>query len=115
MGWCCRTCNRIASQLHAIRHWTLIEGDYTEAPGVPATWFVDPPYIDKGKHYRLGSSTIDFDALGAWCRTRRGQVMVCENVGADWLPFRPFIDIKGSEAKHGGKVSREAIWMGAHP
>jgi len=101
---------RIASQLHAIRHWRLIEGDYTEAPDVPATWFVDPPYIDKGRHYRLGSSTLDYPALAAWCRTLQGQVMVCENVGADWLPFRPFIDIKVSEAKQGGKVSREAIW-----
>ena len=111
--WGAAVRERIAPQLHAIRHWTLIEGDYTEAPDVPATWFVDPPYIDKGKHYRRGSGTIDFDVLGAWCRTRRGQVMVCENVGADWLPFQPFIDIKASEAKHGGKVSKEAIWTGA--
>jgi hypothetical protein len=36
--------------------------------------------------------------------------MVCENVGATWLPFRPWRDIKGSEVKHGGKVSHEAIW-----
>jgi len=101
---------RIASQLSAIRHWTLIEGDYTEAPDVTATHFIDPPYIGAGKYYRLGSSTIDYPALAEWCRSRRGQVIVCENVGADWLPFRPYIDIKASEAKSGGKVSREAIW-----
>lgn len=110
MGWGPAARHRIASQLHAIRHWTLIEGDYTEAPDVPATWFVDPPYIDKGRHYRLGSSALDYAALAEWCQSRRGQVMVCENVGAEWLPFRPFIDIKASEAKQGGKVSREALW-----
>lgn len=36
--------------------------------------------------------------------------MVCENTGADWLPFKHFLDIKSSEAKQGGKVSREALW-----
>ena len=106
---------RIASQLSHIRHWTLIEGDYTEAPDVGATWFIDPPYIDKGRHYRHGSKGIYYPVLASWCRSRRGQVIVCENVGADWLPFQPFIDIKASEARQGGKVSREAIWTGAHP
>jgi len=106
---------RIASQVGRIRHWTLIEGDYANAPDMPATWFIDPPYQKAGKHYRYGSKTLDFAALGAWCRTRRGQVTVCENVGADWLPFRHFLDIKASEAKHGGKVSREAIWMNEVP
>ena len=115
LSWGSAVRQRIASQLPAIRHWTLIEGDYTEAPDVPATWFVDPPYIDKGRHYRLGSDSLDYQALAEWCRSRRGQVMVCENVGADWLPFRPFIDIKASEAKQGGKVSREALWTGAQP
>lgn len=101
---------RIAAQLGAIRHWTLIEGDYTAAPDVEATWFVDAPYQLAGQHYRHGARQLDYAALGRWCRARRGQVVVCENVGADWLPFRPFIDIKASEARHGGKVSREAIY-----
>ena len=52
----------------------------------------------------------DYEALADWCRSRRGQVIVCENVGADWLPFEPFITIKANESKSGGKVSREAIW-----
>ena len=101
---------RIAEQVPKIRHWTLIEGDYTHAPDVPATWFVDPPYRIAGKHYRCGSERLDCASLGEWCCSRKGQVMVCENEGADWMPFRPFRAIKASEARHGGKVSREAVW-----
>jgi len=100
---------RIASQVGRIRHWTLIEGDYDQAPAVEATWFVDPPYQVAGKHYRY--SDVDYGRLAQWCGVWPGQVIVCENVGAEWLPFRPWRDIKASEAKHGGKVSREAIWV----
>jgi hypothetical protein len=25
--------------------------------------------------------------LADWCRSRTGQTIVCENAGADWLPF----------------------------
>jgi hypothetical protein len=96
--------------LEAIRHWTLIEGTYDAAPSVSATWFIDPPYQIAGKHYRFGCEGIDYASLGMWCAARQGQVMVCENVGAAWLPFRPWRDIKASAAKHGGKVSHEAIW-----
>jgi hypothetical protein len=100
---------RIASQVDAIRHWTLIEGDYTKAPDVEATWFIDPPYAQAGRYY--AQQPDNFDALGAWCQTRNGQVLVCENVGATWLPFQPFMDIKANEGRHGGKVSHEALWV----
>ena len=99
---------RIAWQVDRIRHWRLIEGDYTDAPDVDATWFIDPPYIGAGKHYP--TQPADFGALGTWCQTRRGQVMVCENVGAMWLPFQPFITIRANASKNGGKVSHEALW-----
>lgn len=100
---------RVASQVDRIRHWQLIEGDYTAAPDVEATWFIDPPYIGAGKHYP--TQPDDFKKLGDWCRERKGQVMVCENVGATWLPFAPFLNIKANESKRGGKVSREALWV----
>ncbi len=102
---------RIASQLHAIRHWALLEGDYQNAQSVEATWFIDPPYIEAGRHYRHGPTGIDYAALARWSRSRQGQIIVCENVGATWLPFRPWRETKASEAKHGGKISREAIWL----
>lgn len=105
---------RIASQVNQISHWCVIEGGYENAPDVEATWFVDPPYSNAGKLYRYNSKSIDFDALGAWCRGRRGQVMVCENEGADWLPFEPFIKIKSTEGKRGKSKSCEALWTKNH-
>jgi site-specific DNA-adenine methylase len=98
---------RLASQVEKIRHWQVMAGDYFNAPDIEATWFIDPPYQVAGKGYTFGSGQIDFAALGAWCRSRRGQVMVCENDGADWLPFRPFREL----ARGVGKTSStEAIW-----
>ena len=101
---------RIAAQLGHIRHWKIIEGDYSAAPDVEATWFIDPPYIAAGKYYTDGPSLLDYETLGGWCQSRVGQVMVCENVGAAWLPFEPWRDVKSNESKNGGKVSREALW-----
>lgn len=81
---------RIASQLDAIRHWTVLDGDYTATSDLgPSTWFIDPPYCKRvGDRYRLGASLIDFAALADWCRARPGQTIVCEAEGASWLPFR---------------------------
>jgi hypothetical protein len=98
---------RLATQVGKIRHWRLIEGDYTLAPDIEATWFVDPPYEKAGRTtYVDGAGGLDFRALGAWCRARRGQVIVCENEGAAWLPFRYFRSLKSMS----NDVSREAIW-----
>jgi len=107
---------RIASQVGAIKHWTVIEGDYTDAPTEEATYFVDPPYANKaGSYYRM--KFTGHAALGEWCQTRPGQVIVCENDGAAWLPFRHFRDIQSSSsAGHGKKISKEAIWLSdEHP
>lgn len=110
--WGSRVRARVARALRSIRHWRIIEGDYTEAPDVVATWFVDPPYQGAGKAYRQSARAIDFGALGAWCMSRRGQTIVCENIGADWLPFRPFAAIKGARDRstRPGKKSTEALW-----
>lgn len=69
---------RIARQVDAIRHWRVIEDDYTGAPDVCATWFVDPPYISS-RHYLV--KVDDYPALGQWCRRRRGTVIACEEEG----------------------------------
>jgi hypothetical protein len=54
-----------------------------------ATWFIDPPYANEaGKRYRQGG--LDYATLSTYCKTRKGQVIVCENYGADWLPFERF-------------------------
>lgn len=110
-GWSESLRMRVASQVGRIRHWRIIEGDYTSAPDVEATWFVDPPYNNKaGRYYPCHD--LDYTALGVWCRERRGQVMVCENEGATWLPFKPFAVFK---AGVNGNGSREAIWESHEP
>lgn len=103
---------RIASQLDAIRHWTITNYDYEELPGWSGTWFVDPPYELAGKHYRYGTESVgDFDRLGRWCQAREGQVIVCEADGADWLPFEPLAVIDGTEGKQKKARARvEVMW-----
>jgi hypothetical protein len=101
---------RIASQVNAISHWTIVEGDYQQSPDIEATWFIDPPYQDAGSAYKCSARDIDFQQLQCWCRSRSGQVMVCENEGANWLPFEPFLTIKGTEGKRRTARSREALW-----
>ena len=106
---------RIASQVNFIKHWGLIEGDYSCAPNIEATWFIDPPYQKAGRLYRYSSKDIDFTRLGEWCKNRMGQVMVCENDGADWLPFIPHRTIKSTEGKHGKKQSKESLYEQYNP
>lgn len=103
-GESCRA--RIAISVEYIKHWRVVHGSYEDAPDVKATWFVDPPYQKDGVHYRHGSSDIDFDVLGDWCRSRTGQTMVCENLGAKWLPFRPMVVQQGAQRR-----SIEVVWV----
>ena len=104
-GWCEAQRERVAAQVALIKHWTIIEGDYSAAPDTAATWFVDPPYQSAGRHYI--HSEVDYPALAAWCRGRVGQVIACEAEGATWLPFRPFGATKAGPAT---RVSHEVIW-----
>ena len=107
--------DRLAQQVHAIRHWTVEQGSY-ESLDIDrlATWFVDPPYEVKGKHYH--HSTLDYKALAIWCRSLNGQVIVCENEGADWLPFTKLCDFVSGQkpirgpGNGGGKRTVEMIW-----
>jgi len=106
---------RIASQLHLIRHWTVTRADYRTIADMSATWFIDPPYQRAGTRYRHGAKSVDFAALADWCRSRSGQVLACENSGADWLPFEELTTVRlgkgGPRAANG--YSREVLWLGA--
>lgn len=97
LNWGARAKERIASQLERVRDWRVIEGGYDTAPDVDATWFVDPPYADKGRFYRVGFN--DFERLGSWCLERRGTMIACEGEGADWLPFQPFGSFKSTKGR----------------
>jgi len=97
----------MAENLFKIKHWNIICGDYTLAPDIEATWFIDPPYKeDAGKGYRYGSKLIDYEKLAQWSRKRKGEVIFCEGHCGDYLPFRPLLDLKGVA----GKTSKEVIY-----
>ncbi len=100
---------KIAEQLSKIRHWQFVHGDYTCLSSPFATWFIDPPYQVMGRtQYKHSAKDIDYQVLSAWVQSRRGQVIACENVGADWLPFQPMATLYGANAK-----SQEALWTRA--
>lgn len=109
--WGERVRHTIAGQVEAIRSWKVFEGGYQNCPQRGrATWFVDPPYQVAGRHYRYGADAVDFPELGRWCKSREGQVIVCENLGADWLPFSELAETKTTRT---GKRSKEVVWTSA--
>lgn len=106
--WGDRARNTIASQVDHIRHWKVYNCSYVDCPVTGgATWFVDPPYQHAGRYYAYGSGNIDFEHLGDWCRSLEGQVIVCENEGAKWLPFRALASVRTARV---GRISKEAVW-----
>ncbi len=96
----------IANQLENIRHWKIIHGSYEDLENIEATWFIDPPYQFGGEHYKHGTKDLDFNKLAEWCKSRNGQVIVCENMKADWLDFKPMVQIQGACQTN----TTEAIW-----
>lgn len=77
----------IAASLFKIRHWQIKLGDYSDAPDISATWFIDPPYFQGGHKYNRSNKDLNFSELSAWATRRKGQVIVCENTAATWMPF----------------------------
>lgn len=85
---------RMADRVDDVRTWDIREGDYSIAPNVEATWFVDPPYIPsqrvtktahpRGQGYKWGNSGIDYDHLVGWCLSRPGQVIAADH-GETWI------------------------------
>lgn len=110
-GWRAGIRDRIAAQMPFIRHWKVRLGSYEEAPNIKATWHIDPPYIDKGIHYPCSSEHIDYKALANWCRSRPGQVMVCEQEGADWLPFKPLHVVPAHSSRGKKATTAEVLWV----
>lgn len=108
---------RIASQLHKIRHWEVIDGDYTLAPDIEAHWFIDPPYKEAGRRYPVRD--VDYHQLALWASTRKGFTQVCENEGATWLPFEPFHSVNTyhhikDDGIRAAKYSHEVLYQTAN-
>jgi len=56
--------------------------------------------------YKYGyNKPINYTELGEWSKSRSGQIIVCENVGADWMDFSGLVSMAGQR-----KPSLEAIW-----
>jgi site-specific DNA-adenine methylase len=98
---------------------TIIEGDYTKAPDIEATWFIDPPYHVDGRAQSRGmgyaedcnSYSLDYEKLAKWCRSRQGQKIVCEQEGADWLQFEHLRVARNSI----GRNTTEVVWLDPPP
>ena len=45
---------RLVECARRVRDWTIIHGDYTQAPDVQATWFIDPPYHSTAEEEKGG-------------------------------------------------------------
>lgn len=104
----------LAHAVTTIRHWHAYCMSYKDIPvhlAAPGTWFIDPPYqhVRGGYDYDL----VDYEHLAWWVKRLPGQVIVCEQEGADWLPFRPCCEVSGMRGKMRGVAgarSREVIW-----
>jgi hypothetical protein len=97
--------NMIAENLFKIRHWKIILGDYTLAENKNATWFIDPPYQNGGQYYRHGNKNINYKELAKWIKKRSGQVIACENSTADWMKFKPLVEMRGNKFS-----TTESMW-----
>jgi len=113
-GWNATVRERVASQLSAIAHWKCHEDDYSAAPNIEATYFVDPPYLTrnplgrpKGDAYIHGARNINYKTLGEWCRSRWGLVIACEGDGAPWLPF----EYLATTSNLNSSGAREFVWV----
>ncbi len=94
----------IAHTSSKIKHWNIYNESFQNTPNIEATWFIDPPYQSAGNHYRY--FLVDYNELGLWCKSQKGQVIVCENEHSNsWLPFKPLCMCKGT-IKH----TQEVIW-----
>jgi site-specific DNA-adenine methylase len=106
---------RIIKQLPYIKHWTISNADYSTAENRDATWFIDPPYEGScGQSYK--EKNLDYAKLSEWCRSRKGQVIVCENDEARWMDFIPLVNAATITGQmKDGKRSRkghslECVW-----
>lgn len=111
--WGARARERIATEIEGVRRWEVRQGSYESAPRIKATWFIDPPYVEKGRYYRFRD--VDYPALAQWSRGLAGQVVVCEQEGATWLPFRPLAVIKSTKGTSSEVVFTQGVCESGEP
>lgn len=105
-GWNELAKQKKCNQLQYIRHWKIYHDYYWNIDNEYATWFIDPPYSGAvGKRYTFYLDVDDYQHLSEWVKTTAGQVIVCEQLGADWLDFNMLSFYNGA-----AKQSIEAIY-----
>lgn len=104
-GWNENRKFEIADNLKKIRHWKVFWNEWINIPNKEATWYIDPPYQFGGEWYRENNKKLDYLKLSDWCKSRKGQVIVCENSSATWMDFKPLVEMKGQKHK-----TLEVIW-----
>lgn len=97
---------RISQNIHKVKHWNIVYGDYLCLGNREATWFIDPPYqymtSTPYKHHK-----INYSELSMWCKSRDGQVIVCEGSESEkWLDFVPLTNLTGQM-----KTKTEVVWI----
>lgn len=109
-AWSNAVKRRVIAQKPIIAKWKVDCVKYHQIPSNAGHWHIDPPYNNEaGKKYP--HHHIDYANLAEWCRSREGAVDVCENVGADWLPFKPLYEVAGVKSSvHRKGKSQEAVW-----
>lgn len=105
-----RGIERTSKNLYKIKHWKIIHGSYEDLENENATWFIDPPYQFGGQYYKEPNKNLDFNSLANWCKSRKGQVIVCENTKANWLDFKEFVLRCDNSANAHKNKTTEAIW-----
>ena len=99
----------ITENLHKIKHWNILQGDYRDAPDIKATWFIDPPYQNAGKYYQ--GQPPDYTLLAEWTEVRKGQIIACEGEGATYLPFVYLQASINNGGLNGGKRKQELVYI----
>lgn len=99
-SWTEKNRKKLSEDVLKVKHWEIINDVYQSSPDIEATWYIDPPYQGNGgQYYRFGNKDFDYLELKNWIMERKGQIIVCENSEADWMDFKPLIEIQGQKRK----------------
>jgi hypothetical protein len=91
---------KLSKNVSKVKHWIIINNDYTSIENIEATWFIDPPYQGNGgQYYKHGNKNFNYDQLREWTINRNGETIVCENSEANWMDFKPLVNIQGQKHK----------------
>jgi len=108
--WKHNTIDKLKFWMPKLCHWKITNKDYISMENVEATWFVDPPYNnDSGKIYK--TNIVNYSELSKWCLSRKGFIVVCEDYGANWLPFIKTKKAPGLQSKHRSTKRIEGVYV----